>query len=114
MPEGFASTPEPPYYAVIFTSLRTEGDNGYTAMAGAMLELAQKQPGCLGAETARDPAGLGITVAYFIDEDAIRAWREKFASLGRPEIGQGALLLALRAPHRQSGAGLRRAAGAVR
>ena len=45
MTEGFASTPEPPYYAVIFTSQRTDGDNGYEAMAGAMFELALKQPG---------------------------------------------------------------------
>ena len=81
-------TPEPPHYAVIFTSLRTEGDNGYTAMAGAMLELAQKQPGCLGAETARDPAGLGITVAYFIDEDAIRAWRENSRHLVAQKLGK--------------------------
>jgi heme-degrading monooxygenase HmoA len=88
MPEGFARTPEPPYYAVIFTSLRTEGDNGYTAMAGAMLELALKQPGCLGAETARDPAGLGITVAYFIDEDAIRAWRENSRHLVAQKLGK--------------------------
>jgi len=88
MPEGFAGTPEPPYYAVIFTSLRTEGDNGYTAMAGAMLELARKQPGCLGAETARDPAGLGITVAYFIDEDAIRAWRENSRHLVAQKLGK--------------------------
>jgi heme-degrading monooxygenase HmoA len=57
-------------------------------MAGAMLELAQKQPGCLGAETARDPAGLGITVAYFIDEDAIRAWRENSRHLVAQKLGK--------------------------
>jgi hypothetical protein len=28
-----AHTPEPPYYAVIFTSVRTPGDHGYAAMA---------------------------------------------------------------------------------
>ena len=47
MPDGFAKTPEPPYYAVIFTSKRTEGDHGYEAMAQAMFDLALKQPGCL-------------------------------------------------------------------
>src|SRR5262249_60661981 len=57
---GFATTPEPPYYAVIFTSQRTEGDRGYEAMAQAMFELALKQPGCLGAESVRDGSGLGI------------------------------------------------------
>jgi heme-degrading monooxygenase HmoA len=76
MPDGFASTPEPPYYAVIFTSQRTEADDGYEAMAQAMYELALKQPGCLGAESTRGQDGLGITVSYFIDEASIRAWKK--------------------------------------
>ena len=69
-----ARTPEPPYWAVIFSSLRTEGDNGYAAMAQAMEELAARQPGYLGFETARDE-GLGLAVAYFRDLESIAAWR---------------------------------------
>ena len=88
MPEGFARTPEPPYYAVIFTSLRTEGDNGYEAMAGLMFELALEQPGCIGVETARDPAGFGITVAYFTDDGAIRAWKENSRHLAAQRLGK--------------------------
>jgi heme-degrading monooxygenase HmoA len=76
MPESFASTPEPPYYAVIFTSQRTEADDGYEAMAQAMYELALTQPGCLGVESTRGEDGLGVTVSYFIDEASIRAWKE--------------------------------------
>ena len=71
---GFAQTPEPPYYAVIFTSTRTEGDNGYGAMAASMERLAKEQPGYLGIESARDTA-LGITVSYWRDEESIRAWK---------------------------------------
>lgn len=67
-----ASTPKPPYYAVIFTSLRTEGDHGYAEMAARMVELAAAQPGFLGVESARD--GLGITVSYWESLEAIRAW----------------------------------------
>lgn len=74
-PASIARTPAPPYYAVIFTSLRTEGDRGYGKMAERMLELAAGQPGFLGVETARDPNGLGITVSYWESEEAIRAWR---------------------------------------
>ena len=74
--DGFAVTPEPPYYAVIFTAQRTAPDAAYDAMAQAMFELAGKQPGCLGAEHARDANGLGITIAYFTNETAIRAWKE--------------------------------------
>jgi heme-degrading monooxygenase HmoA len=75
---GFAKTPEPPYYAVIFTSQRTQGDHGYEAMAQAMFELALKQPGCLGAESVRDVGGLGITATYFYfsDESATHAWKQ--------------------------------------
>lgn len=48
-----AHTPEIPYYAVIFTSVRTEGDKGYAEMADRMVELAQQQDGFLGVESAR-------------------------------------------------------------
>ena len=53
-----ADTPKPPYYAVIFTSLRTEVDDGYGAMAEKTLELAQRQPGFLGIESAREEVGV--------------------------------------------------------
>ncbi|GMA52192.1 polysaccharide biosynthesis protein [Alicyclobacillus contaminans] len=71
-----AKTPEPPYYAVIFTSLRTRGDNGYGVMAEEMVELAKAQPGFLGVEGARESNGFGITVSYWASEEAIRQWRE--------------------------------------
>ncbi|MDY0036585.1 MAG: antibiotic biosynthesis monooxygenase [Zoogloea oleivorans] len=69
-----AITPDPPYYAVIFTSLRTEGDNGYADTAQRMLALAREQPGFLGVDSARD--GLGITVSYWASLEAIHAWRD--------------------------------------
>lgn len=72
---GLANTPEPPYFAVIFTSLRTEGDRGYGAMADRMVELAMKQPGFLGVESARGTDGVGITVSYWRDEASIVAWK---------------------------------------
>ncbi|MCG7588633.1 antibiotic biosynthesis monooxygenase [Photobacterium sp. OFAV2-7] len=68
-----ANTPEPPYYAVIFTSERTEGDNGYGSMADKMVELAQVQPGFLGIESARE--SVGITISYWRDVEAIKAWK---------------------------------------
>lgn len=70
-----AATPEPPYYAVIFTSQRTDGDQGYAAMAERMVELARQQPGFLGVESARDPEGFGLTVSYWRDEASIAAWK---------------------------------------
>lgn len=68
-----AKTPKPPYYAVIFTSVRTEGDNGYAQMADNMVELAQQQPGFLGIETARED--VGITVSYWSDLESIKQWK---------------------------------------
>ena len=69
-----ANTPKPPYYAVIFTSLRTEVDNHYEDMADQMVKLAAEQDGFLGIEFARD--GVGITVSYWRDLDAIKNWKE--------------------------------------
>ena len=69
-----AKTPEPPYYAVIFTSLRTSGDNGYHKMAGEIEKSVINQPGFLGYESVRN--GLGITVSYWRDEESIRKWKE--------------------------------------
>jgi heme-degrading monooxygenase HmoA len=72
-----ASTPKPPYYAVIFTSVRHAGDNGYAQTAQHMLELASQQPGFLGFETARQE--LGISVSYWSSLDAIQAWKQNSA-----------------------------------
>ena len=70
-----ADTPQPPYYAVIFTSLRTDIEDGYAATSDRMIELAAQQPGFLGVESARDADGLGITVSYWESEEAIAGWR---------------------------------------
>lgn len=73
----FARLPQPPYYAVIFSSQRTAQDEpGYAATAQRMVELARQQPGFLGYESTRDGNGFGITVAYFESEEAISRWRE--------------------------------------
>lgn len=68
-----AATPQPPYYAVIFSSLRTHGDRGYAGMSTRMLALARQQPGFLGVESARE--GLGITVSYWSSMEAIADWK---------------------------------------
>jgi len=72
-----AATPEPPYYAVIFTSLRTDVVDGYGDTAQRMVELASQQPGFLGVESARGEDGLGITVSYWESEEAIANWRRE-------------------------------------
>lgn len=70
-----ASLPDPPYYAVVFTAIRTEGDNGYAARASEMLQLASAQPGFLGVDAAEGADGLGVTVSYWRDEESIASWR---------------------------------------
>ena len=69
-----ADTPKPPYYSVIFTSTRTEGDNGYAKMATKMEKSALEQDGFLGIESAKE--GLAITVSYWKDLKSIRDWKE--------------------------------------
>lgn len=73
----FAALPAPPYYAVVFSSLRTEAEDapGYDETAERMVELARLQPGFLGVESTRGADGFGITVSYWASEEAILGWR---------------------------------------
>jgi heme-degrading monooxygenase HmoA len=68
-----AATPQPPYTAVIFTSVRTDVDDGYAETAEAMEHLAAQQPGYLGIESAHER--LGITVSYWRTPADARAWK---------------------------------------
>ena len=81
-----AATPQPPYFAVIFTSFRTEGDNGYGEMSEAMVSLASAQPGFLGVESAREE--IGITVSYWESLEAIAAWKRNYDHLAAQRRGR--------------------------
>ncbi|HUV21225.1 MAG TPA: antibiotic biosynthesis monooxygenase [Gammaproteobacteria bacterium] len=81
-----AETPEPPYYAVIFSSLTTEFSEAYAETAMRMVELAAQQPGFLGVESAR--AELGITVSYWTDLDSIKAWKRNSEHLLAQKMGR--------------------------
>jgi heme-degrading monooxygenase HmoA len=73
---------KPPYYAVIFTSLRTEADEGYEAMAEEMVNLGSEQPGFLGIDSAR--SGVGITVSYWRSLEDLHRWK----AVARHQVAQ--------------------------
>ena len=75
-------------YAVIFTSLRTEGDHGYAQTSDAMVALASQQEGYLGVESARGADGLGITVSYWRDLESIRRWKAHADHLAAQRAGR--------------------------
>ena len=81
-----AKTPAPPYYAVIFTSIRTDIDEGYGLTADAMVGLAEKQPGFLGVESARND--VGITVSYWADLESIKQWKSNSEHLLAQKLGR--------------------------
>jgi heme-degrading monooxygenase HmoA len=81
------NTPKLPYYAVIFSSQRTDGENGYGNMAQKMVELASMQEGFLGVESARDEQ-LGITVSYWQSIESIQKWKEHAAHQIAQERGK--------------------------
>lgn len=70
-----AETPSPPYYVVIFSSVRTGPDAAYDEMAAALAARVGRQPGFLGLDSVRDSEGFGITTSYFSDEAAISVWK---------------------------------------
>ena len=71
-----APTPAPPYYAVIFTSNKTQIDEGYGEMADKMFDLASAQPGYLGAESFRNEDGFGVTISYWQTLEDIKKWKQ--------------------------------------
>ncbi|MFB5188990.1 antibiotic biosynthesis monooxygenase family protein [Alicyclobacillus fastidiosus] len=86
MTSEIAQTPKPPYYAVIFTSERTERDKGYVEMANEMVKLASVQPGFLGVESARE--GVGITVSYWESLEAIQNWKRNERHMIAQKLGK--------------------------
>lgn len=81
-----AQTPPPPYYAVIFTSLKSDEGEGYAEMSDKMSKLVIVQPGYLGHESARD--GLGITVSYWDSLEAIKNWKMVSEHLAAQTLGK--------------------------
>ncbi|WP_206486154.1 antibiotic biosynthesis monooxygenase [Thalassotalea sp. G2M2-11] len=81
-----ASTPEPPYYAVIFTSTLSKQQENYEKTAKRMVELAQQQPGFLGIESARE--AVGITVSYWQDLASIKQWKANTEHLSAQKTGR--------------------------
>lgn len=81
-----ALTPQPPYYAVIFTNIRTEIEEGYAATSLEMVRLAEAQEGYLGHESVRD--GLGITISYWQNLEAIRNWKQQTDHLLAQRMGR--------------------------
>jgi heme-degrading monooxygenase HmoA len=81
-----ANTPKPPYYAVIFTTTRTEIDEGYNEMAKKMEDLAKLQEGYLGIESARDE--VGITVSYWDNVASIIKWKNNVEHTIAREMGR--------------------------
>ena len=76
---------ELPYYAVIFTSKRTDIDENYSDIATKLVELAQIQDGFLGIESARNE--IGIKVSYWKSLEAIKNWKQNLYHLDAQQLG---------------------------
>ena len=81
-----SKTPKPPYYAVIFTSLKIDEDKGYDDMSEKMVKAVSKQDGFLGFEAAKEE--LGITVSYWRDEESILAWKSNLEHQEAQKMGR--------------------------
>ena len=75
---SIAATPKPPYYAAIFSSIRSEGDDeAYNSMGEQMATLASQQPGFIGFEFGADtPERFSLFVSYWRKADDIKRWKK--------------------------------------
>ncbi|MCY7410931.1 MAG: antibiotic biosynthesis monooxygenase [Chitinophagales bacterium] len=83
---SIAKTPKPPYYAVIFTSIKNKDADGYNEISVRMVELASQQPGFLGIESARNE--IGITISYWESEAAFMNWKKNTEHLIAQQMGK--------------------------
>jgi len=81
-----AQTPKPPYYAVIFTSIKSNKDAAYEIMTHRMEGLAKQQEGYLGHESARNE--IGITISYWNSLEAIKHWKQNTEHLLAQQYGR--------------------------
>jgi len=81
-------TPKPPYYAVIFTSIRTANDKGYEQVANDIVRIVSQQKGFLGAESVRDKDGFGMTISYWASMDSINSWKNNAPHQKAKELGK--------------------------
>lgn len=82
------NTPEVPYYAVIFTSIRTEEDNGYEKVSDELLNIVSQQKGFLGAESVRNKEGFGVTISYWDSLESIQIWKHNLSHQKAKELGK--------------------------
>jgi heme-degrading monooxygenase HmoA len=79
---------EPPYYVAVFSTVRTQDQSGYSETSERMEDLVKDVPGFLGMDHAQTPGGLGITVGYFRDADALTQWRSNAEHRAAQRRGQ--------------------------
>jgi heme-degrading monooxygenase HmoA len=79
---------DPPYYAAVFTTVRTQDQSGYSETSALMEDLVKDVPGFLGMDHAQTPGGLGITVGYFRDAGALTQWRSNAEHRAAQKRGQ--------------------------
>ena len=75
-----------PYYAVIFTSVKADGDNNYEDVTKIMIELVATQEGFIGVESARNE--IGITISYWESLEAIKNWKNNAEHLIVQQMGK--------------------------
>ena len=79
-------TTKSPYYAVIFTSKKTDNEIGYEEMSNNIESLAKKQPGFLGMDSARNE--IGITISYWSNLEGIKNWKENLQHQTAQKFGK--------------------------
>ena len=58
------NTPKPPYVCGVFTSIRTDVQEGYDEMDELTFKEIENIEGYLGCESFRDENGFGVNISY--------------------------------------------------
>lgn len=80
--------PAPPYYAVIFTSVKSASDEGYAQWDARMFQLVEKQEGYLGYESYSNADGKSVTISYWKNHESIAQWKNNREHQQAQQLGK--------------------------
>ena len=68
-------SPSPPYICAVFTSIRTNINEGYEEMNNLLFNEIKNIDGYIGNEAFRDKDGFGVNISYWKDLVSLKKWK---------------------------------------
>ena len=80
--------PSPPYICALFTSIRTNVNEGYEEMNNLLFNEIKNVEGSIGNVAFRDKDGFGVNVSYWKDLVSLKKWKKNQIHMKAQKLGK--------------------------